>query len=707
MGTCKRIATRSNIVNQHRYIGGTNIYNVNMYNCSRYLTLEGTLTCRAQKIKHVVGNASRSQGVQIKPRRRVIQSSRSARSIFSVSAASAETSTPKTGSKQSSSGIGSGIRLEDVAVTFKNHQVLKNASWEVKKGERVGLVGINGAGKTTQLQVITGALLPDSGEVVKARQNMKIAYLTQEFDVQPTRTVREEFMSAFSDQIHVMKRQEEVQKGLEECGDDMERMGELLDELNELSKVAVDLDINLLDKKIDQMMPELGFSLEDNDRLVASYSGGWQMRMCLGKILLQEPDLLLLDEPTNHLDLDAIGWLESYLKEQEVPMVIVSHDRQFLDALCTKIVETERGVTHTFKGNYTEYQAQKKERVAQQWTAWEKQEKELERQREIVRRLAAGANSGRASTAEKAIEKMKAEGTYVEKPFVPKKRSFTFPSAERMGRIAIKIEGLTHGYHGRNLFEDANLEIEKGERVAIIGPNGAGKSTLLRLIMGQEDAAEGEVSMGEHGIVPNYFEQNQAEALDPEKNAIETLQHAAPDAKLNEIKALLGKMMFNGAAMEKKAKVLSGGEKARLAMAKFMLTEGTLLILDEPTNHLDIPTKETLEEAVEQFDGAVIAVSHDRYFLRKIATRVVTVENGKLVDYDGDYNTFLSENKSEKLKMEKLEQREREAEKGKTKAKSKMSKAEKAALKKEKAKQFNTTSENKQAAKQKNNKRWN
>lgn len=632
---------------------------------------------------------------------------RGVKQLHIVSAASAETSAPKSTSKQSSSGVGSGIRLEDVAVTFKNHQVLKNASWDVKKGERVGLVGVNGAGKTTQLQVITGALLPDSGEVIKARQNMKIAYLTQEFDVEPTRTVREEFMSAFSDQLGVMKRQEEVQKGLEECGDDMDKMGQLLDELNELSKVAVDLDVNLLDKKIDQMMPELGFSLDDNDRLVASYSGGWQMRMCLGKILLQEPDLLLLDEPTNHLDLDAIGWLESYLKEQEVPMVIVSHDRQFLDALCTKIVETERGVTQTFKGNYSDYQTQKKERVAQQWTAWEKQEKELDRQREIVRRLAAGANSGRASTAEKAIEKMKAEGTYVEKPFVPRKRSFTFPSAERMGRIAIKIDGLTHGYHGRNLFEDASLEIEKGERVAIIGPNGAGKSTLLRLIMGQEDPIEGEVSMGEHGIVANYFEQNQAEALDPEKNAIETLQYASPDAKLNDIKALLGKMMFNGAAMEKKAKVLSGGEKARLAMAKFMLTEGTLLILDEPTNHLDIPTKETLEEAVEQFDGAVIAVSHDRYFLRKIATRVVTVENGKLVDYDGDYNTFLSENKSEKKKMDKLEQREREAEKSKVKAKSKMSKAQKAALKKEKAKQFNDTSENKKASKAKNNKRWN
>merc|ERR1719199_842887 len=233
--------------------------------------------------------------------------------------------------KRSSSGVSSGVRLEDVSVTFKNHQVLKNASWEVKKGERAGLVGVNGAGKTTQLQVVTGALLPDSGEVIRARQQMKIALLHQEFDVEPSRTVREELMSAFSDQIDIV-------------------------------------------------MGEIGLNPEtDSDRLVASYSGGWQMRLCLGKILLQEPDLLLLDEPTNHLDLDAINWLESYLKEQDLPIVIVSHDRAFLDALCTKIIETERGVTQTFKGNYTEYIAQKKEQVAQQWTAWEKQEKELER----------------------------------------------------------------------------------------------------------------------------------------------------------------------------------------------------------------------------------------------------------------------------------------------------------------------------------------
>ena len=562
-------------------------------------------------------------------------------------------------------GISSGVKLEDVSVTFKNHQVLKNATWEVKKGERAGLVGINGAGKTTQVNVLLGKLLPDTGTVTLAKKNMKIASLNQEVDVVPTRTVREELMSAFDEQLRVIRRQEEVQKGLEECGDDMDRMGELLDELNELSSKAIDLDVSLLDKKLEVMLPQLGFEVADLDRLVASFSGGWMVRICIGKLLLQEPDLLVLDEPTNHLDFEAIAWLENYLKEQDLPILIVSHDRAFLDALCTKIIETERGVTQTFKGNYTDYVAQKKEQVAQQWTAWEKQEKELERQREIVRRLSAGSNSGRAGTAEKAIERMKSEGTYVEKPFVPKKRPFTFPSAERMGRRALSISGLTHGYD-RMLFEDATMEIEKGERVAIIGPNGAGKSTLLRLIMGREEPLEGEVEMGEHGVIANYFEQRQSEALDLNKTAIETLQNAAPDAKMDELKGLLGKMQFGGAAMDRPVKHLSGGEKARLAMAQYMCSPGTLLVLDEPTNHLDLPTKEVLEEAIEAFEGSVIVVSHDRFFLRRIANRFVTIENGQFVDYE-DLEMLVKKDRKEAKRQQSLDAREKESAKAQIK----------------------------------------
>ncbi|BDA42998.1 probable energy-dependent translational throttle protein EttA [Coccomyxa sp. Obi] len=607
--------------------------------------------------------------------------------------------------RAAASTVSSGVKLEDIRITFKNQELLKGVSWEVKKGERVGLVGVNGAGKTTQLQIITGALQPDSGAVVKEKPNMRIAYLTQEFDVEPTRTVREEFMSAYAEQMALMNRQEEIQKGLEECGEDMDRMSALLDELQELSGQAAELDIKLLDKKVDQMMPELGFTSDDNDRLVASYSGGWQMRMCLGKILLQEPDLLLLDEPTNHLDLDALEWLEGYLLKQDIPLVIVSHDREFLDQLCTKIVETEHGKATTYKGNYTQYVAAKAEKVALQWAAYEKQQKEIARQTDIIARLTGGDQAGRAAAAKKALEKIKSEEGIVTKPFVPKKRSFAFPTPERMGQRVLEINGLTHGYGDRLLFDKVDLEIEKGERVAIIGPNGCGKSTLLRLIMGIEKPISGSVGLGQYHILPNYFEQNQAEALDLELSVQETLERSATEAQLNDIKALLGRMMFTGKSVHKKVRVLSGGEKARLALAKFMLTPGTLLVLDEPTNHLDIPSKEMLEEALVSFPGAVISVSHDRYFLRKIATRIIAVESCSLRDYEGNYDRFLEKNEGEAEVMAEKEAKKRELEKSQIKAKSKVSKAEKIMQKKAKAKEFNTKkSVGKEA---KNAKRWN
>ena len=406
-------------------------------------------------------------------------------------------------------------------------------------------MGVNGAGKTTQLQLITGALDPDDGAVLRQSPQMRIAYLTQEFDVVPTRTVREEFMSAYADQLDVLRRTEEVQKKLEAMGSggesgggnggvDMEQMGDLLDELQELTSAASDLDVSLLDKKVDEMMPELGFGPDDNDRLVASYSGGWQMRMCLGKILLQDPDLLLLDEPTNHLDLGAIEWLETYLRTRagDTPMVVVSHDREFLDRLCTKIVETEQGVATTYKGNYSQYVAQKAEKAAAQWVAWEKWNKEVARQRELVDRLAGGAQSGRAAAAEKELERLNSPSEKVEKPFVPKKRAFSFPNADHSGQRVLEIQDLRHGYGGRILFDDASLEVEKGERVAVLGPNGAGKSTLLRLVMGREQPEAGRCSLGSHNVVANYFEQNQAEALDGRLTVLETLEKAAPDAKL-------------------------------------------------------------------------------------------------------------------------------------------------------------------------------
>ncbi|KAK2391044.1 ABC transporter F family member [Trifolium repens] len=608
--------------------------------------------------------------------------------------------------KQSNTGastVSSGVKLENISKTYKGVTVLKEVNWEVKKGEKVGLVGVNGAGKTTQMRIIAGLEEPDSGNVIKAKPNMKIAFLSQEFEVSQSRTVREEFMSAFKEEMEVAGRLEKVQKALEGSVNDLELMGRLLDEFDLLQRRAQAVNLDVVDSKISKLMPELGFGIEDSDRLVASFSGGWQMRMCLGKILLQELDLLLLDEPTNHLDLDTIEWLEAYLNKQDVPMVIISHDRAFLDQLCTKIVETDMGVSRTFEGNYSQYILSKATWIETQYAAWEKQQKEIEQTRELISRLGAGASSGRASSAEKKLEKLLGD-ELVEKPFERKQMKIRFPVRGSSGRSVVTVRNLDFGFEDKTLFNKANLTIERGEKIAILGPNGCGKSTLLKLIMGLEKPTGGEVILGEHNILPNYFEQNQAEALDLEKTVLQTVEEVAEDWRSDDIKGLLGRCNFKSDMLDRKVSLLSGGEKARLAFCKFMVKPSTLLVLDEPTNHLDIPSKEMLEEAITAYEGTVITVSHDRYFIKQIVNRVIEVKDGDLQDYAGDYNYYLEKN---------LDARERELERQaeledkapKLKAKSKMSKAEKEARKKQKMQAFQAGKQKSKSAK--NSKRWN
>ncbi|KAM0976279.1 hypothetical protein FF1_019268 [Malus domestica] len=609
----------------------------------------------------------------------------------------------KNSNNSGASSISSGVKLENVRKSYKGVTVLKDVTWEVKKGDKVGLVGVNGAGKTTQMRIIAGLEEPDSGNVIKAKPNMKIAFLSQEFEVSLSRTVKEEFMSAFKEEMEVAGKLEKVQKALESSVNDLELMGRLLDEFDKLQNRAQAADLDMVDSKINKLMPELGFAPEDTDRLVASFSSGWQMRMSLGKILLQDPDLLLLDEPTNHLDLDTIEWLEDYLNRQDVPMVIISHDRAFLDQLCTKIVETDMGVSRTYEGNYSQYILAKAAWIETQNAAWEKQQKEIEQTRDLIHRLGAGANSGRASSAEKKLEKLQ-EDDLVERPFQRKQMKIRFPERGRSGRFVATIKNLEFGFGDKVLFNRANLTIERGEKIAIIGPNGCGKSTLLKLIMGLQKPIAGEVEIGEHNVLPNYFEQNQAEALDLNKTVLETVEEAAEDWRLDDIKGLLGRCNFKSDMLDRKVSLLSGGEKARLAFCKFMVKPSTLLVLDEPTNHLDIPSKEMLEEAITEYKGTVITVSHDRYFIKQIVNRVVEVKDCKLQNYAGDYNYYLEKN---------LDARERELEREaeieekapKVKAKSKMSKAEKEARKKQKMQAFQQAKAKSKGTK--NAKRWN
>ncbi len=564
------------------------------------------------------------------------------------------------------------LRLEHISKIYPTGEVLKDVNWEVKTGDRIGLVGVNGAGKSTQLKIIAGEMEPTAGVVVRPN-SLKIAYLTQEFEVEPTRTVREEFWTVFHEANAIHHALSEVHVAMETA--DPETLDKLIHQMDKLQRKFEALDGYGLDAQIEKILPEMGFTSEDGDRLVSAFSGGWQMRMSLGKILLQAPDLLLLDEPTNHLDLETIEWLENYLRGLTTPMVVVSHDRAFLDRLCNQIVETERGVSTTYLGNYSAYLLQKAEMQAAQLSTYERQQKEIEKQQTFVDRFRASATrSTQAKSREKQLDKIER----IEAPTGSMRTlRFRFPDAPRSGRETVIIENLVKTYGDRILFLGADLLIERGDRVAILGPNGAGKSTLLHMMVGLEAPDEGSINIGEHNVIPGYFEQNQAEALDLGKTVVQTIHDEVPVWTNEEVRTLLGRFLFSGDTVFKKVEALSGGEKARLALAKMLLRPVNLLILDEPTNHLDIPAKEMLEEALQNYEGSAIIVSHDRFFLEQVANKIVEIRDGELRLYRGDYYYYLDKIEEEKKQSRSAalvaEKAEKEAEK---RAKQKLKEAE-------------------------------
>ena len=537
------------------------------------------------------------------------------------------------------------LRLERVSKIYPTGEVLRDVTWEVKAGDRIGLVGVNGAGKSTQMRIIAGLEEPSSGQVVK-QGDPRIVYLQQEFDVDLRHTVRQELFQAFGEAAEVLNRQRQVEEAMasEKAAEDPDHLDELIHELGSLQTRFESLHGYELDARIDKLLPTIGFTPEGAEQLVGDYSGGWQMRIALGKVLLQEPDLLLLDEPTNHLDVETIQWLEGYLIGQTCPLVVISHDRAFLDRVCNQIVETERGISRTYLGNYSQHLEQKVlEREASQ-AAFDRQQKELSAQQAYIDRFRASATrSTQAKSREKLLDKVERIEAPIEGVSGPR---FQFPPAPRSGRLIAEISDLSHSYGEQILFLGANLEVERGDRIAFVGPNGAGKSTLLRLVMGIETPDEGRAGLGEHNVIAGYFEQNQAEALDLSKTVIDTLFEAVPDWTQTQVRSLLGSFCFSNDAVFKEVGKLSGGEKARLALALMLLMPCNLVVLDEPTNHLDIPAKQMLEDALTEYEGAALLVSHDRYFIGRVANKIVELRDGDLVLYRGNY-AYYQEKKAE------------------------------------------------------------
>ncbi len=539
------------------------------------------------------------------------------------------------------------IRFEDVSKIYSTDVVLKNISWEIKKGEKVGLVGSNGAGKSTQFKILIGEEEQTSGTIIK-EGNPKIAHLKQEFDCNLNFSVRQELESSFKDIQIVAVKLLEIENKMKSL-DIKKNSDELEIFVNQLAKYQAKFEAlggYKMQSDVEKILPKLGFSTEDADKLVGNFSGGWQMKVALGKIILQKPDLLLLDEPTNHLDLETIFWLEEYLSSLKIAVIIISHDRYFLDKLCKKIIFVDRGTSETYNGNYSFFVEQKSLNEESQNKAYQLQQKEIELQKRYIDRFRASATrSSQAKSREKQLKKI----SKIQAPIAKSKSPvFNFPECPRSGKLVLNIKNLSHSFEDKILFLDINLKISSGEKIAILGPNGCGKSTLLKIIMKKLSPEIGEINLGKHNIITSYYEQNQAEALSLEERVIDLICNKSPEWSQKKVRTFLGGFGFQNETVFKYIKQLSGGEKARLALALMIINPSNFLLLDEPTNHLDLQSKENLELAIKNYKGSLLIISHDRYFISKVANRIIEIKDSKLFSYDGNYEYFLEKTQSHK-----------------------------------------------------------
>ena len=540
------------------------------------------------------------------------------------------------------------IRFEGVSKIYSTDVVLKNINWEIKKGEKVGLVGSNGAGKSTQFKILIGEEEQTSGTIIK-EGNPKIAHLKQEFDCNLNFSVRQELESSFKDIQIVAIKLLEIENKMKSL-DIKKNSDELEIFVNQLAKYQAKFEAlggYKMQSDVEKILPKLGFSIEDADKLVGNFSGGWQMKVALGKIILQKPDLLLLDEPTNHLDLETIFWLEEYLSSLKIAVIIISHDRYFLDKLCKKIIFVDRGTSETYNGNYSFFVEQKSLNEESQNKAYQLQQKEIELQKRYIDRFRASATrSSQAKSREKQLKKI----SKIEAPIAKSKSPvFNFPECPRSGKLVLNIKNLSHSFEDKILFLDINLKISSGEKIAILGPNGCGKSTLLKIIMKKISPEIGEINLGKHNIITSYYEQNQAEALSLEERVIDLICDKSPEWSQKKVRTFLGGFGFQNETVFKYIKQLSGGEKARLALALMIINPSNFLLLDEPTNHLDLQSKENLELAIKNYKGSLLIISHDRYFISKVANRIIEIKDSKLFSYDGNYEYFLEKTQSQKI----------------------------------------------------------
>ena len=543
------------------------------------------------------------------------------------------------------------ISIEGLSVAFGGNTLFDNITYVINKKDRIALVGKNGAGKSTMLKIIAGLQAPTSGNV-NMPKDLTVGYLPQQMNLSDTRTVMEEAEQAFSYIFELQSRIERMNTELSESTDyESEYYQELIERVSNANEQLALIGASNYQAEIEKTLIGLGFTREDFGRDTSEFSGGWRMRIELAKLLLQRPDVLLLDEPTNHLDIESIQWLESFLSTRANAVVLVSHDRAFIDNVTTRTIEISLGRIYDYQVNYSRYVVLRQERLEQQMRAYENQQKQIQDTEAFIERFRYKATK---SVQVQSRIKQLAKLERVEVDEVDTSRlNLKFPPAPRSGDYPIIAEGVGKNYGSHVVFSNATFTIKRGEKVAFVGKNGEGKSTLVKCIMG-EIPYTGTLKIG-HNVKIGYFAQNQASLLDESITVFDTIDRVAVGDIRTKIRDILGAFMFGGEASDKKVKVLSGGEKTRLAMIRLLLEPVNLLILDEPTNHLDMRTKDVLKQAIRDFNGTVILVSHDREFLDGLVSKVYEFGGGQVREHLGGIYDFLESRKLDSLR--ELEQR--------------------------------------------------
>lgn len=550
------------------------------------------------------------------------------------------------------------LGLNNIKLQYNDREIFKGVSFLINPTDKVGLVGTNGAGKSTLLKIINRDIVPEEGSV-NMPKDFSVGYLPQELPFYDGRTVFEEAESAFGEIKELEASIDEINKALAEREDyESESYYKLIEELNHYTERFNLIGGYTYHANLERILLGLGFRQEDFNRQTTEFSGGWRMRIELAKILLQKNDVLLLDEPTNHLDINSIMWLETFLAEYEGAIVMVSHDRAFLDNITNRTIEIVKGKVFDYPVAYSKFVELRKERIELQKQELKNQEKEIKQTEQLIEKFRYKAS--KASFAQNLIKKLdKMEKVEIDDEDT-KKISFRFPPAPRSGKVVVNADAVGKTYGDKPVFKNVDLEVNRGERVAFVGQNGQGKSTLVKIITeGLEH--QGKLELG-HNVQIGYYAQEQAKTLDGEKTLLKTIEDEAPEELRKKARDYLGAFLFSGEDVEKKVKVLSGGEKGRMALCKLLLFPNNLLVMDEPTNHLDMRSKEMLKNALQNFDGTIILVSHDRYFLQGLADKIYEFRDGKVNEFLGSIDEYLESRKFDDFRQ--VEQSEKKADNG-------------------------------------------